>query len=323
MEMEKVPAAGYTIAGLPIRGFQRGSITKNIALPWRVIKSMMKARALVRNFRPNVAVGVGGYASGPLLAAAQHMNVPTLIQEQNSFPGKTNIYLSKRVDRICVAYEGMDKYFPKAKLLLTGNPVRQDVVRLAGKRPRGMEHFGLSEGAPILFVTGGSLGARGVNKGIEAALPRFQEAGLQVIWQTGTPYHAQALEAVAKLNYEGCKVHEFVTKMDLAYAVADLIVSRAGAISVSEICLVQKPAILVPLPTAAEDHQTHNARALTNRGAALLVRDDRATEELGTIVLETIKDPEALKRLHMAIANMGTHNAAETIAAEVIRLARA
>lgn len=323
MEMEKVPAAGYTIAGLPIRGFQRGSITKNIALPWRVIKSMMKARALVRNFRPNVAVGVGGYASGPLLAAAQHMNVPTLIQEQNSFPGKTNIYLAKRVDRICVAYEGMDKYFPKAKLLLTGNPVRQDVVRLAGKRPRGMEHFGLFEGAPILFVTGGSLGARGVNKGIEAALPRFQEAGLQVIWQTGTPYHAQALEAVAKLNYEGCKVHEFVTKMDLAYAVADLIVSRAGAISVSEICLVQKPAILVPLPTAAEDHQTHNARALTNRGAALLVRDDRATEELGTIVLDTIKDPEALKRLHMAIANMGTHNAAETIAAEVIRLARA
>jgi UDP-N-acetylglucosamine--N-acetylmuramyl-(pentapeptide) pyrophosphoryl-undecaprenol N-acetylglucosamine transferase len=217
----------------------------------------------------------------------------------------------------------MDKYFPKAKLLLTGNPVRQDVVRLAGKRPRGMEHFGLFEGAPILFVTGGSLGARGVNKGIEAALPRFQEAGLQVIWQTGSPYHAQALEAVAKLNYEGCKVHEFVTKMDLAYAVADLIVSRAGAISVSEICLVQKPAILVPLPTAAEDHQTHNARALTNRGAALLVRDDRATEELGTIVLDTIKDPEALKRLHMAIANMGTHNAAETIAAEVIRLARA
>ena len=280
MEMEKVPAAGYTIAGLPIRGFQRGSITKNIALPWRVIKSMMKARALVRNFRPNVAVGVGGYASGPLLAAAQHMNVPTLIQEQNSFPGKTNIYLSKRVDRICVAYEGMDKYFPKAKLLLTGNPVRQDVVRLAGKRPRGMEHFGLSEGAPILFVTGGSLGARGVNKGIEAALPRFQEAGLQVIWQTGTPYHAQALEAVAKLNYEGCKVHEFVTKMDLAYAVADLIVSRAGAISVSEICLVQKPAILVPLPTAAEDHQTHNARApagptagpaATSRGARVNV----------------------------------------------------
>ncbi len=322
MEMEKVPAAGYTIAGLPIRGFQRGSITRNLALPWRVIRSMMKARKLVREFKPNVAVGVGGYASGPLLAAAQRMDVPTLIQEQNSFPGKTNIYLAKRVDRICVAYDGMDKFFPKSKILLTGNPVRQEVVRLAGKHPRGLEHFGLVADKPILFITGGSLGARGVNRGIEAALASFQQEGLQVIWQTGTPYFAQAKAAVDALNYTDCKVTEFVNKMDYAYAVADLVVARAGAISVSELCLVQKPAILVPLPTAAEDHQTHNARALTDRGAAVLVHDDKAVAELGSIVIALIKDKDALERLRNAISGLGTRNAAEAIAAEVIRLGR-
>ena len=322
MEMEKVPAAGYAIEGLPIRGFQRGSITKNLALPWRLIRSMLKARKLVRTFRPDVAVGVGGYASGPLLAAAQRMNVPTLIQEQNSFPGKTNIFLAKKVDRICVAYAGMEKFFPKAKILLTGNPVRQEVVRLAGKHPRGLEHFGLQAGKPILFITGGSLGARGVNRGVEAALRDFQTAGLQVIWQTGTPYFKQAQEAVAKLNYTDCKVHEFVTKMDYAYAVADLVVSRAGAISVSELCLVQKPAILVPLPTAAEDHQTHNARALTDRGAAVLVKDTDALTDLGPTVLRLINDKDALERLQLAITGLGTQNAAEMIAAEVIRLAQ-
>ena len=322
MEMEKVPAAGYAIEGLPIRGFQRGSITKNLALPWRLIRSMLKARKLVRTFRPDVAVGVGGYASGPLLAAAQRMNVPTLIQEQNSFPGKTNIFLAKKVDRICVAYAGMEKFFPKAKILLTGNPVRQEVVRLAGKHPRGLEHFGLQVGKPILFITGGSLGARGVNRGIEAALKDFQAAGLQVIWQTGTPYYKQAQEAVAELNYTDCKVHEFVTKMDYAYAVADLVVSRAGAISVSELCLVQKPAILVPLPTAAEDHQTHNARALTDRGAAVLVKDTDALTDLGPTVLRLINDKDALDRLQLAITGLGTQNAAEMIAAEVIRLAQ-
>lgn len=322
MEMEKVPAAGYTIEGLPIRGFQRGSLVKNIGLPWRLLRSMLKARKLVRTFKPNVAVGVGGYASGPLLAAAQRMHVPTLIQEQNSFPGKTNIYLAKRVDRICVAYGGMEKFFPKSKLLLTGNPVRQDVVRLAGKRPRGMEEFGLREGSPVLFITGGSLGARGVNRGVEAALAQWKATGIQVIWQTGTPYFQQAQEAVNKLGYTDCKVHQFVTRMDLAYAVADLVVARAGAISVSELSLVQKPAILVPLPTAAEDHQTHNARALTDRGAAVLLRDDETVTKLGPTVVELINDTEALERLRTAIAGLGTHNAAEAIAAEVIRLAR-
>ncbi len=322
MEMEKVPAAGYKIEGLPIRGFQRGVPLKNIGLPWRLLRSMLKARRLVRTFRPHVAVGVGGYASGPLLAAAQRMDVPTLIQEQNSYPGATNKLLARKVDRICVAYSGMEKFFPKDRILLTGNPVRQDVVRLEGKRPRGMEEFGFQEGRPILFVTGGSLGARGVNRGIQAALAKFQEAGIQILWQTGTPYFDQARKAVEELGYTDCRVHRFVNRMDLAYAVADLVVARAGAISVSELCLVKKPAILVPLPTAAEDHQTHNARALTDRKAAVLVKDDRAVEELGDAVLKLINDRQELDRLSEAMASLGINNAADSIAAEVIRLAR-
>lgn len=322
MEMEKVPAAGYRIVGLPIRGFQRGKVMKNLGLPWRLLRSMIMAHGLVRDFKPNVAVGVGGYASGPLLAAAQRMGVPTLIQEQNSYPGRTNVLLAKRVDRICVAYAGMERYFPKEKILLTGNPVRQDVVRLSGKRPRGLEHFGLDGERPILFVTGGSLGARGVNIGVEAALSKWMEAGVQVIWQTGSPYLKQAEAAVQALAFGDCKVHEFITRMDLAYASADLVVARAGAISVSELSLVKKPAILVPLPTAAEDHQTHNARALTDRGAAILLRDEEAREKLGSTVIELLGDKVAMDRLSKAIADMGTNNAAEAIASEVIRLGR-
>ncbi|MBX2971753.1 MAG: undecaprenyldiphospho-muramoylpentapeptide beta-N-acetylglucosaminyltransferase [Flavobacteriales bacterium] len=320
MEMEKVPAAGYAIEGLPIRGFQRGSIMKNLALPWRVLRSMMKARKLVRTFKPHVAVGVGGYASGPLLAAAQRMHVPTLIQEQNSFPGKTNIYLGKRVDRVCVAYTGMERFFPKEKVLFTGNPVRQDVVRLTGKRPRGMEFFGLAEGRPVVFITGGSLGARGINHGVKAALAEWKAAGTQVIWQTGKHFHEAAKEAVSALDYADCKVHEFVARMDLAYAVADLVVARAGAISVSELCLVQKPAVLVPLPTAAEDHQTYNARALTDIGAAVLLRDADTVAQLGPLVTKLLADRDYLDHLSTRIADLGIGNAAEMIAAEVIRL---
>lgn len=320
MEMEKVPAAGYTIEALPIRGFQRGSVLRNLGLPWRLLRSMWKARRLVRTFKPDVAVGVGGYASAPTLAAAQRMQVPTLIQEQNSFPGKTNIYLAKRVDRICVAYPGMERYFPAEKVLLTGNPVRQEVVRLTGKRARGLEHFDLQDGRPVVFVTGGSLGARGVNRGIEAALPALKAAGVQLIWQTGSPYFEQAKKAAA--DYPDCKVLEFVARMDLAYAVADVVVARAGAISVSELSLVALPAVLVPLPTAAEDHQTKNARSLTDRHAAVLVRDDRAVEELGPVVLRLVSDPAERERLRTAIASLGMANAADAIAAEVLRLAR-
>jgi UDP-N-acetylglucosamine--N-acetylmuramyl-(pentapeptide) pyrophosphoryl-undecaprenol N-acetylglucosamine transferase len=322
MEMEKVPAAGFHIEALPIRGFQRGSILKNIDLPWRLLRSMWMARRIVRSFKPDVAVGVGGYASGPTLAAAQRAGVPTLLQEQNSHAGATNRMLARKAKRICVAYPGMEKDFPKERILMTGNPVREEVVRLEGKRPRGLEQFNLQEGRPIVFVTGGSLGARGINRGIEVALPMLKQHGVQLIWQTGSPFLPQATKAVADLGYADCRVMEFVSRMDLAYAVADLVVARAGAISVSELCLVGMAAILVPLPTAAEDHQTQNAWALTDRGAAILVRDDRAVEELGATIIDLINDRTKLDRLRNMIAGMGLCNAADAIAAEVIRTAR-
>jgi UDP-N-acetylglucosamine--N-acetylmuramyl-(pentapeptide) pyrophosphoryl-undecaprenol N-acetylglucosamine transferase len=323
MEMEKVPAAGYRIVGLPIRGFQRGSLLRNMGLPLRLLRSLRKARALVRSFAPDVVVGTGGYASGPLLAAAQQLGVPTVIQEQNSHAGITNRLLGRRARRICVAYEGMDRHFPAGLVLLTGNPVRQEVVRLAGKRPRGIEEFGLDDGRPVVLVTGGSLGARGINMGITAALPALRDAGVQLIWQTGTPYLERAREAVSAARYVDVKVMPFITRMDLAYAVADVVVARAGAITVSELCIVGIPAILVPLPTAAEDHQTRNARALTDRGAALLVQDARAVEDLGTAVLTLLSDADARSRMRDRMVTMGIDNAAERIAAEVIRTARA
>ncbi|MBK6627329.1 MAG: undecaprenyldiphospho-muramoylpentapeptide beta-N-acetylglucosaminyltransferase [Flavobacteriales bacterium] len=321
MEMTKVPAAGYRIEGLPIRGFQRGAVLANLGLPWMLLRSFLKARRLVRTFRPDVAVGVGGYASGPLIAVAQRMGVPTLIQEQNSHAGKTNIHLGRRAQRICVAYPGMEKYFPKDRLRLTGNPVRSATVQLEGKRAEALAHFGLLGDAPIVLVTGGSLGARGVNHGVAAALAGWKGAGVQVIWQTGTPFLEQARKAVADLAFDRCRVSAFIDRMDLAYACADVVVARAGAISISELCLVKLPAVLVPLPTAAEDHQTANARALTDRGATLLVRDNDTREELGPTVLSLLNDAPARERMRTAISAFGRPDAAGTIADEVIALA--
>lgn len=322
MEMEQVPAAGYEIAGLPVRGFQRNALWKNIGLPWRLLRSLWMARRIVRSFKPDVAVGVGGYASGPMLAAAQRAGVPTLIQEQNSHAGATNRMLAKRASIICTAYPGMERFFPKDKLRLTGNPVRQDMVRLDGKRAPGMTHFNLREGAPVVLVTGGSLGARGINIGVLAALEALRDSGIQLIWQTGKPFHAQALEAVAQARYADAHVHDFISRMDLAYAVADLVVARAGAISVSELCLVHLPAILVPLPTAAEDHQTSNARALSGRGAAVLVQDADTAGKLGPEILRLVRMPAERAKIREAMAGLGHANAAGAIAAEVVKLAR-
>ncbi|MBP8823888.1 MAG: undecaprenyldiphospho-muramoylpentapeptide beta-N-acetylglucosaminyltransferase [Flavobacteriales bacterium] len=322
MEMEKVPAAGYAITGLPVRGFQRNALWKNVDLPWRLLRSMWKARRIVHTFGPQVAVGVGGYASGPVLAAAQRAGVPTLIQEQNSHAGATNRLLAKRASVICVAYPGMERYFPLEKIRLTGNPVRQDMVHLNGKRPGGLDLFQLREGPPVVLVTGGSLGARGINRGMEAALEPLRDSGVQLIWQTGGPYHAQALEAVRRTAYTHARVQAFISRMDLAYAVADVVVARAGAITVSELCLTRLPSILVPLPTAAEDHQTSNARALADQGAAVLVRDADAVDKLGAEVLRLVADPAARQRLSAAMGALGKGNAAAAIAAEVVRLAR-
>ncbi|MBK9420734.1 MAG: undecaprenyldiphospho-muramoylpentapeptide beta-N-acetylglucosaminyltransferase [Flavobacteriales bacterium] len=322
MEMEKVPAAGFAITGLPIRGFQRGSLLKNIGLPWRLLKSLARARTIVRTFHPDVAVGTGGYASGPVLAAAQRAGVPTVLQEQNSLAGATNRMLGKRASRVCTAYPGMERYFPAGNVLLTGNPVRSEVLQVAGKRAEAMAFFGLNDGAPVVFITGGSLGARGINLGIAAALPVLKAKGVQVIWQTGIPFQQQAEEAVKANTYAACKVMPFIARMDLAYAVADVVVARAGAISVSELCLLGMPSILVPLPTAAEDHQTQNAKALVERDAAVLVADAETRGKLGAAIVALVGDPELRQRLSASILAMAKADAARTIAAEVIRLGR-
>jgi UDP-N-acetylglucosamine--N-acetylmuramyl-(pentapeptide) pyrophosphoryl-undecaprenol N-acetylglucosamine transferase len=315
MEMEKVPAAGFRIVGLDIAGLQRRFTLSNLLLPFKVVGSLLKARSVVREFRPDVAVGVGGYASGPLLFAAAGMNVPTLIQEQNSFAGVTNRILSRRAKRICVAYSGMEKYFSPEKTILTGNPVRSDLKDSGGKREEGMRHFGLVEGKPVVLVIGGSLGARTINRAILAGKDKFEKEGVQVIWQTGksgADYAAQSGPAL--------KVFPFIQRMDLAYAVADVVVSRAGASSVSELALAEKAAILIPSPNVAEDHQTKNAMALVREGAALLVEDRQAESELVDRVVELLRDLPKRQDLSRKIAGFGKPDAADVIAGEIYKL---
>lgn len=322
MEMEKVPAAGYKIIGLVISGLQRKLTPKNLSWPFKVIKAVNRSKKILKDFQPDVAVGVGGYASGPLLYAAAKKGIPTLIQEQNSYPGITNKILAKRVDRICVAYDNMNRFFPENKMILTGNPVREEVVKLEGKRERALEFFGLSADKPTLLVIGGSLGARTINHAIAANLQRFKEAGIQVVWQTGKSYITTAEQQVQDNGYDGIKAHQFINKMDYAYAVADVVVSRAGAMSVSELCLVQKPSILVPSPNVAEDHQTKNAMALVNHNAAVLVKDVEAVESLGDAVMNLVEKEEERQKLKKNIADLAFKNSVDAIAAEVLQLAQ-
>ena len=319
MEMTKVPEAGYEIIGLPIMGLQRKFTIKNLKFPIMLLKSAKMARKIVRDFKPNVAIGVGGYASGPLLRAAKKANIPTLLQEQNSYAGLTNKILGKNANRICVAYDGMDQFFPAEKIILTGNPVRNEVVKLEGKLARAKEYFQLDSEKRTLVIIGGSLGAWSINEGIENSLEAFEKAGIQVVWQTGKLFYKRAVK-VAKGKENWLKVHEFITRMDLAYAIADLVVSRAGAIAVSELCLVKKPAILFPLPSAAEDHQTKNAMALVTHNAAKLCKDSEVRSEIGKRVVELIRQPEELDKLSENMEPLGFHDAADLIAAEVLKL---
>lgn len=319
MEMTKVPEAGYEIIGLPIMGLQRRLTVKNLKFPFMLLKSASMARKVVKKFQPDIAIGVGGYASGPLLRAANKAKVPTLLQEQNSYAGLTNKILGKKADKICVAYDGMEHFFPKEKIVLTGNPVRSEVIKLEGKKIRAIEFFELDAKKKTLLVVGGSLGAWAINEGIEAAIPQFEKAGIQVVWQTGKLFFERAKKA-AQGHEKWLKVTEFIKRMDLGYAVADLVVSRAGAIAVSELCLVKKPTIFVPLPSAAEDHQTKNAKVLTTLGAAHLVKNSDVKEELGKKVLELMNDAEELQRLSENIQPLGYHDAADIIANEVIKL---
>lgn len=318
MEMEKVPAAGYKIVGLWISGLQRRLTLSNLSFPFKVLSSLLKAKKILRDFKPDAVIGTGGYASGPMLRVASKAGIPTVIQEQNSFPGITNRVLSKRVNRICVAYQGMERYFPKEKIIFTGNPVRQDILNLQGKRARAMEAFGLDSARRTLLVIGGSLGARTINLALAAGIKEITSAGYQVIWQTGKAFLPQAKTATQ--NLQGVYVNDFITKMDMAYAGADLVVSRAGASSVSELCLAGKACILVPSPNVAEDHQTKNAMALVNEGAAAFVKDSEAGEKLIKKVLELFADETLRTQLEVKITQLAIPNSADLIAGEILKL---
>ncbi len=320
MEMEKVPAAGFKIEGLWISGLQRKLTLRNATFPFKVLSSLWRSKKLIKDFKPDAVIGVGGYASGPLLQVAAALGIPTLIQEQNSYPGITNKLLARKVSRICVAYQGMERWFPATKIIITGNPVRQEVIDIAGKRAASLQHFGLVENQPVLLVVGGSLGARTINNSLTDGVEKLTKAGIQVIWQTGKLYEQSANDLMEQRQWEQVSVHAFISRMDLAYAAADLVVSRAGAISISELSAVKKPTVLVPSPNVAEDHQTKNAMALVDNQAAILVRDNEAANQLIDVVLNTINHKEKLQELSVNIAKMAFENAAEKIANEVNRL---
>jgi len=320
MEMERVPKAGYDIKGLWISGIQRSLTLKNLSFPFKLISSLWNARKIVKSFKPDLAVGVGGYASGPLLKVATSMNIPSVIQEQNSYPGITNKLLAKSVDKICVAYEGMERWFPKEKIVLTGNPVREAVVDLDGKRKDAAKFFGLDPDLPTLLVVGGSLGARTINESIEKGLDDIDKKGCQIIWQTGKLFAEKAKKTTEDLASKSIVTLPFIDRMDYAYAMADVLISRAGAMSVSEICLVAKPAILVPSPNVAEDHQTKNARALVDRHAAVMVKDVEAREQLVSEALILLGSKEKCKDLSRNASKMAFANASSHIAKEVLNL---
>lgn len=320
MEMQKVPQAGYKIIGLPIAGIQRKLTLKNFSFPFKLINSLMKARKIVSDFKPDVAVGVGGYASGPLLYAASSRNIPTLIQEQNSYAGLTNKMLARRAKRICVAYPNMDQFFPEDKIRVTGNPVRQDIAQLLQKRREAVAFFNLTEGKPIILVIGGSLGARTINESIKGHLSHLATSDVQVIWQTGKFYFEDCKAAVDEIKPTNIWVNDFITRMDLAYSAADIVISRAGALSISELCLAGKPVILVPSPNVSEDHQTKNAMSLVSSHAALLVKDSEAPEKLVPTALRLVDDEGLKQELSLNILHLGKPNAAREIAEEVLGL---
>jgi UDP-N-acetylglucosamine--N-acetylmuramyl-(pentapeptide) pyrophosphoryl-undecaprenol N-acetylglucosamine transferase len=322
MEMEKVPAAGYKIIGLDISGFQRSSLLKNIFLPVKVLKSVLKARSIIKDFKPDVAVGVGGYASGPLLYAASQMNIPYLIQEQNSYAGITNKWLGKNAKIICVAFQGMEKFFPENKILLTGNPIRKDAVDIENKRFEAAELLSLSPHKKTILVTGGSLGSATLNKSVLAAIDKIIDADVQLIWQTGNYYFQSITEQLKGKEHANIKVLEFLHRMDLAYAACDLVISRAGAGTIAELCVVKKPVILVPSPNVAEDHQTKNAMALVQKNAALMVTDALAELELIDQALLLLNNKEKCDELSMQIGKMELPHADEIIAKEVFKLAK-
>ncbi|WP_321320532.1 undecaprenyldiphospho-muramoylpentapeptide beta-N-acetylglucosaminyltransferase [Labilibaculum sp.] len=321
MEMEKVPSAGYQIVGLPIRGLQRNFSKENLKFFTRLFKSLRKAKAIVKDFQPDAVVGVGGYASGPLLYAAAKMGIPTVIQEQNSYAGITNKLLAKKAKKICVAYEGMERFFPADKILLTGNPVRKDLLDIVSKKQEAKAYFQLNPEKKTILVVGGSLGARTINNSMLGSLSAISDSEVQVIWQTGKFYIEKVREELKKWDIPGLKVFDFLGRMDLAYAAADMVISRAGAGTISELCLVEKPCILVPSPNVSEDHQTKNAMALVNKNAAIMVKDIDAEKELVLVALKLINDTDKLSELSANCKALAKPNAADEIADQIIALA--
>ncbi len=320
MEMDKVPAAGYPIIGLPIIGFYRKLSFKNIEVALKLAYSLVKARQVIKKFKPAVVVGVGGYASGPVLRIAANSQIPTLIQEQNSYAGVTNRILAKKANKICVAYEHMKRFFPENKIILTGNPVRQDLENTSPKREEALSYFGLFSSQKTILVLGGSLGARTINQCLLDNLGKISASGIQIIWQTGSRYFNEVNAQVNGRNIQNIKVLDFITRMDFAYAAADLVISRAGACTISEICLVGKPAILVPSPNVAEDHQTKNAQALFDRDAARMIIDSEATTRLVDVALFYVNNEQLLTKLSENATKMAFRNSAKRIAEEVIKL---
>lgn len=321
MEMERVPASGYKIIGLPVEGLRRKLSLRNFAVLFKVLRSLVKASRIIKEFKPDVAVGVGGYASGPLLRRAGAMGVPTLIQEQNSYAGLTNRLLAKKASKICVAYEGMDKYFDASKIILTGNPVRKDISQMSVDRKEALAYFGFSAAKPVVLILGGSLGSATINNSILRGLGKFREKGCQVIWQTGKYYFESMKEQSSGSIDEDIKVLAFIDKMEYAYSVADIIVSRAGAGTISELCITARPVILVPSPNVADDHQTKNALALSDKEAAITIADKDAGEELIDRVLELLGDDEKKKVLGSNIAGLAIVDSDERIANEIMKLA--
>jgi UDP-N-acetylglucosamine--N-acetylmuramyl-(pentapeptide) pyrophosphoryl-undecaprenol N-acetylglucosamine transferase len=323
MEMEKVPAAGYKIIGLPVSGFQRKMIFKNITVLFRLIKSMVRAGKILREFRPDVVVGVGGYASGPVLRKAGRMRIPTLIQEQNSYAGITNKLLAKKASKICVAYDDMEKYFPADKIIKTGNPVRQNYDNLDNQRNEALSFFKLKKNVPVILILGGSLGADTINMSLSKNIDRLVDSGCQWLWQTGKNYFSNISKLVAPPGTGNISVHDFINRMDYAYAAADIIISRAGAGTISELCLVGKPVILVPSPNVAEDHQTRNALALTYRNAAIIVKDNEAQKRLVDEAINLVSNKAERDLLSENIKKMADRDADVRIANEILKLAGA
>ena len=318
MEMEKVPQAGYKIEGLDIAGFNRSSLIKNIGLPFKIIKSLMQAKDIMNSFRPDAVVGVGGYASFPMLRQAQKRKIPTVIQEQNSYAGKTNKILGRKAAAVCVAYDGMEKFFPVSRIIITGNPVRSVISHSTITRSEGIKFFSLDENKQTILVVGGSLGARSINEAVDKDLDLVTMEGMQLIWQTGKPYIAAAqARAAGKTNVS---VHDFITKMEYAYAAADIVISRAGAIAISELCVVMKPVLFVPYPHAAEDHQTVNAMSLVKNNAAIMVTDSEAKQRMIPMIIELSKNKERQNELKSNISKLAIRDADMRIANEVLKL---